>query len=303
MESSGKVSNSSNSITGEQLRQIRLNIGMSQAMFASLLGVSTGHCCRLENGKLPISDRIVQRLTNLIGVSDVSDLSDLSDFSQFQESGASDLPAGGENTDDRNADDDVTRNAKTQELNGSVALRRFDPYGYERDGHEGDRIRILRKAMNIRQEQFAAALGVSISWIRKTEGGSCKPSDKVLGKIIEEFNVNPSWLLRGEGEMGEIGVSATSAAAIKKRKSRKLKKIELKDDAQIRYEAIRAVETGEMSITESCKVFGFSRETYYKYKRAYEADGIVGLIMEHKGPWGHRRGGDEQDEHRSKHPM
>ena len=78
--------------------------------------------------------------------------------------------------------------------------------------------------------------------------------------------------------------------------------LELKDDAQIRYEAIRAVETKQMTVTEACETFGFSRETYYKYKRAYDADGIAGLIMEHKGPWGHRSS-DETDEHRSKQPM
>ena len=301
MESNSNSGNQ-NSITGRQLHQIRLNLGMSQPMFSALLGVSNSHCSRLETGKSPITDKVLQRLTNLIGV---SDLSDLSDFSQFQDSSTGGSSTDGKNMDDRNADENGdTETQKTK----CVVPRQYDPRGYERDGREIERIRLLRKSLSITQEQFAVALDVSPTWIRQIETGhghNRKPSDRLLGKIIKVFNVNTSWLLRGEGEMGDISTSAASDAvniSDKKRKSRKLKKIELKDDAQIRYEAIRAVETKQMTVTEACETFGFSRETYYKYKRAYDADGIAGLIMEHKGPWGHRSS-DETDEHRSKQPM
>ena len=60
------------------------------------------------------------------------------------------------------------------------------------------------------------------------------------------------------------------------------------DDIQVRYEMLRAVESGQMNISEACENFGFSRETYYKYLKAYKESGIAGLITEHRGPRGHR---------------
>jgi transposase len=50
------------------------------------------------------------------------------------------------------------------------------------------------------------------------------------------------------------------------------------DLPQVRYEMIRSARVEELPVSEACKLFGFSREYFYKLERAFMARGYVALL-------------------------
>ena len=64
-----------------------------------------------------------------------------------------------------------------------------------------DRLKELRKALNLTQQKFADKLGVKQNTIAQYEMGRNDPSDAVIISICREFGVSENWLRYGEGEM------------------------------------------------------------------------------------------------------
>ena len=64
-----------------------------------------------------------------------------------------------------------------------------------------DRLKELRKALNLTQQKFADKLGVKQNTIAQYEMGRNDPSDAVIISICREFTVSENWLRNGEGEM------------------------------------------------------------------------------------------------------
>jgi len=55
------------------------------------------------------------------------------------------------------------------------------------------------------------------------------------------------------------------------------------DRLQVRYELLRAPAHGEMTVTEACRAFSVSRQTFYVLRRAFEAAGMSGLVEAKRG--------------------
>lgn len=64
-----------------------------------------------------------------------------------------------------------------------------------------ERIRKLRRILDLTQEKFAERIGVKRNTIATYESGRNNPVDSVVSLICREFNVNEHWLRTGEGEM------------------------------------------------------------------------------------------------------
>lgn len=64
-----------------------------------------------------------------------------------------------------------------------------------------ERIRLLRKELNLNQTDFGDRIGVTQSAIAGYEAGNRIPLDTVITSICREFNVSEKWLRNGEGEM------------------------------------------------------------------------------------------------------
>jgi bacteriophage CI repressor helix-turn-helix domain len=64
-----------------------------------------------------------------------------------------------------------------------------------------DRLKELRRALNLTQQKFADKLGVKQNTVAQYEMGRNDPSDAVIISICREFNVSEAWLRNGEGEM------------------------------------------------------------------------------------------------------
>ena len=64
-----------------------------------------------------------------------------------------------------------------------------------------ERIKELRKALGLTQQEFSDKIGVKRNTIAQYESGRNSPIDAVISLICREFNVNEEWLRTGEGEM------------------------------------------------------------------------------------------------------
>ena len=64
-----------------------------------------------------------------------------------------------------------------------------------------ERIKKLRKALDLTQREFGERIGVKPNTIATYEIGRNEPIDAVVSLICREFNVNETWLRTGEGDM------------------------------------------------------------------------------------------------------
>ena len=64
-----------------------------------------------------------------------------------------------------------------------------------------NRIKFLRKSLNLTQQEFADKLNIKRGAVSNYEIGRNQPIDAVISLICREFNVNENWLRSGEGEM------------------------------------------------------------------------------------------------------
>lgn len=66
---------------------------------------------------------------------------------------------------------------------------------------QGERIRELRKRLNLTLEKFGKSLGVGKTAISKIEKGENNLTEQMAKLICREFRVNYFWLTDGKGEM------------------------------------------------------------------------------------------------------
>lgn len=63
------------------------------------------------------------------------------------------------------------------------------------------RIREVRSALGLTQNEFGSRLGVARNTVANYETGNRSPSNQIVISICREFNVNEDWLKDGQGEM------------------------------------------------------------------------------------------------------
>lgn len=64
-----------------------------------------------------------------------------------------------------------------------------------------ERIKEIRKTLNLTQQEFAERLSLKRNTIATYEMGKSVPSDRTITDICEKYNVNEEWLRDGSGEM------------------------------------------------------------------------------------------------------
>ena len=74
----------------------------------------------------------------------------------------------------------------------------------------GGRLKLIRKALGLTQEQLAQRLGVGKTALSMIETGKARLSTRNRNILIQELNVNPDWL---DGRKGEIFNSAPNLSA------------------------------------------------------------------------------------------
>lgn len=72
-----------------------------------------------------------------------------------------------------------------------------------------NRLKQLRKVLNLSQAKFAEKIGLGQRAIASIELGSAKLTDRNFDAICNVFNVNPEWLRSGVGEMFNASAEKT----------------------------------------------------------------------------------------------
>lgn len=63
------------------------------------------------------------------------------------------------------------------------------------------RIKEIRSALGLTQQEFADRLSLKRNTIATYEMGKASPSDRTINDICDKYNVNETWLRTGKGEM------------------------------------------------------------------------------------------------------
>ena len=79
----------------------------------------------------------------------------------------------------------------------------------------GQRLKLIRKALGLTQEQLAQRLGVGKTALSMVETGKARLSNRNKNILVQEFNVSPEWLETGEGEMFNADPSLVKAFSLK----------------------------------------------------------------------------------------
>ncbi|MBO5159591.1 MAG: helix-turn-helix transcriptional regulator [Lachnospiraceae bacterium] len=66
---------------------------------------------------------------------------------------------------------------------------------------QGERVREIRKSLNLTLEKFGEKLGVGKTAISNIEVGNRNLTDQMLRSICREYSVSEEWLKNGTGEM------------------------------------------------------------------------------------------------------
>ena len=64
-----------------------------------------------------------------------------------------------------------------------------------------ERLKELRKYLNLSQKVFAEKLGITDSGLSNLESGKRNLTEQMIISICREFNVNRAWLVEGVGDM------------------------------------------------------------------------------------------------------
>lgn len=79
-----------------------------------------------------------------------------------------------------------------------------------------ERIKRIRKMLDLTQQEFADRIGIKRNTIANYESGRNEPVDSVISLICREYGVNEIWLRTGDGEMFTPN-PATELDALKER--------------------------------------------------------------------------------------
>ena len=65
----------------------------------------------------------------------------------------------------------------------------------------GERLRLIRKALNLKQAEFGSRIGLSQPTIGMYEKETRPITERVISQLISEFHINEEYLRHGTGEM------------------------------------------------------------------------------------------------------
>lgn len=79
-----------------------------------------------------------------------------------------------------------------------------------------DRLKIIRKDKKMNQAEFGEQIGVSRDVISNIELRRVQPKELFINTVCKTYNVDPDWLLNGEGNSIYIDTSETFVEALRK---------------------------------------------------------------------------------------
>lgn len=139
----------------ERLRKLRKTLDLTQQTFADRIGIARGNIGSYEVGKSNLSDAVISLICREFNVNE-----------HWLRTGEGEM--------------------FSEPFNNSSI---------------GERIKLLRKELNMTQQKFAEGIHIKRSTIATYESNRNEPIDAVVSLICMQYNVNERWLRTGDGEM------------------------------------------------------------------------------------------------------
>jgi transcriptional regulator with XRE-family HTH domain len=64
-----------------------------------------------------------------------------------------------------------------------------------------ERLKIIRKTLNLTQKSFAKSIFISTSYYANIESGQRQVFEKIIDSVCKVYNANKDWVLTGKGEI------------------------------------------------------------------------------------------------------
>ena len=115
----------------------------------------------------------------------------------------------------------------------------------------GERIKEIRKSLNLTLEKFGEPLGVTKTAISNIEKGNRNLTGQMIKTVCLQYNVNEDWLRNGTGKMFNQTFVLTEGARIREiRKSLGLTLEKFGEPLGVKKSAISGIETGNRNLTD-----------------------------------------------------
>lgn len=134
-----------------------------------------------------------------------------------------------------------------------------------------DRLKIVRKKTGLNQNDFADALGISVSNISSYESGRRNPSDAFISLICSKYGINEEWLRYGTGDMEVVKSNDFTSAADQNERVREVRKSygltldKFGGKLGVTKQTVSRIENGVNNVTEQmlksiCREFNVNEE-------------------------------------------
>lgn len=213
-----------NSDICERFLKIRINLNMKQCDFAKEIKTTQGHVSDIENKRKGVSDRIIEILRLKFSINEtwlrtgegemfntlsarLKTLRNTLSLTQQEFADRLNVPRntiGGYEVGKSNPSDAavnnicITFNINENWLRTGEGEMFSEPFN---NSSIGERIKLLRKELNMTQQKFAEGIHIKRSTIATYESNRNEPIDAVVSLICMQYNVNERWLRTGDGEM------------------------------------------------------------------------------------------------------
>lgn len=155
-----------------RFKEMRKALHLSQKKFADSVGISLGYVNFIEMGYNNPSDKLIDKICNIHGIS-----------KRWLTTGVGNM------FDEGNEE-------KFNALPSAVCEN-----DHISNVEVGERLKILRRKLDLTQAEMASKLGISINYISWFETGRKRLKEDKIAAICDIFNVKRDWLIEGEGEM------------------------------------------------------------------------------------------------------
>lgn len=201
---------------GERVKLVRKNFHLTPEAFGEHIGMKKNSISQIETGKNALSEQVLKFICREFGVSEdwlrtgngtmfninIRLKKLRKEFCLTQQEFADRIDISRGNI----ASYEVGKNAPSNAVI-SLICREFNVNKNWLQTGNGDmfsvntRLKELRQALNVTQQQFADRLGIKRNTVATYETSKSSPSDAAVVLICREFNVDEHWLRTGVGNM------------------------------------------------------------------------------------------------------
>lgn len=169
----------------ERIIEVRKTVGLNQTRFGERINISSSSISKLEKGVNNPSAQTISLICHEFGIS-----------RKWLVTGEGTMMG-----ERRNSDSEFLTRAVEHEISEKKQLIRIVAAIPAGDLITlNARIKAIRKAAKLTQEEFGARIGIKQNSVALIESGKRNPSSKLILSICREFGINRTWLETGEGD-------------------------------------------------------------------------------------------------------